>query len=916
MLNAQQGQDLLHADQFEEVSQALGLTGEHFSWGSAWGDPNGDGRLDLFLGNHFRAKDHNEPFLLYQQPDGTFLIESLPYWERVEDMHGSAWIDVDNDGDVDFYGVTGRASCNLFLRNHDGVLMDETESLYLGFDQSRGRTPIFWDVNADHRLDLVVTNGPPMSSVMRNNSLIFQRPQQFVPSLADSVGAFGQLTSTGAVLADPFGAGNALLGIPAGKRMSWWMPGCDALEEIDATSIDKTIHAIAGDFNNDARSDLYLVRNYYTQSTLWADYPMHTRERYGIQDVDPASFSVLADAKHGQMQVNASGEAYYTPDPGFSGLDSAKIRGCDLYDDCEDRVLTMAVGVPVPDGLWDAWTIPVDGQWEAYLPDVWQPYPHQLLATLFIDQGSMHGFDFRIASDTVRLQFSPYNVIPNADIRIGSSGWHPEGSNPFHLKASDPDNWGLSAMQPGDEDALVFGYDPANAMWQVRMSNAGLYRKTELSFMSSVVPEIVATYGFDTVMTPLPDQLLLSTEHGFVDATGASPFGQLLNSVGAVAGDYDNDGDLDLFVACTRKDINLPNHLFMNLGDGSFEAVPMAGGTSGTSRGSSGMPSVADFDADGDLDIFLGNGRSVGSTVKGPYELFRNKGNSNHWVRIDLQGSTSNREGIGSVVHLWSKGQVQMRVSDGGLHRMAQNDHVLHFGLGASERIDSVIVYWPSGIRQEVKNLQPDQLHVLVEPAEGARGCSRPFGLSHAMDEAHVQLQWMEVPCSPAYAWEIRDKRQRVVLSGTSVDPFVSIHRREWRGKGPWTWRVRATCYDGNWGGWSMWASIANEDFYTRQALRPTGENPWRLEPNAVVANGPQGVWCRRLTGLGEDPSSSNESRLVLLDVQGRVHWSYQGALNDAQFIPTATLPAGSYWVQVQAPDGAWTMPLLVLEPR
>src|SRR2546425_11719593 len=89
-----------------------------------------------------------------------------------------------------------------------------------------------------------------------------------------------------------------------------------------------------------------------------------------------------------------------------------------------------------------------------------------------------------------------------------------------------------------------------------------------------------------------------------------------------------------------------------------------------------------------------------------------------HWIAFRLVGSRSNRSAIGAEVTIEAGGLRQLRAVDGGMGFASQNDRRLHFGLGRTERVDRVLIRWPSGTRQMIDHPPVDQLHVVTEPAQ------------------------------------------------------------------------------------------------------------------------------------------------------------------------------------------------------
>ena len=161
-------------------------------------------------------------------------------------------------------------------------------------------------------------------------------------------------------------------------------------------------------------------------------------------------------------------------------------------------------------------------------------------------------------------------------------------------------------------------------------------------------------------------------------------------------GDYDNDGDLDLYIANGTFRPDMRNFLYLNNGDGSFEndqrgVIQMHADTSaGTAH--------ADFDRDGDLDLFVANWGSRDEVNK----FYENVGADGNWITIRLTSTISNSYGIGARIELFtsledsSKKQYRWMYPTTGY--ASQNDYELHFGLGSEDKIESMIIHWPSGI--------------------------------------------------------------------------------------------------------------------------------------------------------------------------------------------------------------------------
>ncbi len=151
------------------------------------------------------------------------------------------------------------------------------------------------------------------------------------------------------------------------------------------------------------------------------------------------------------------------------------------------------------------------------------------------------------------------------------------------------------------------------------------------------------------------------------------------------------------------------NQLFENLGDGTFAEVSQASGEGLKIKKVSRGASFGDYDDDGDLDIFVLN-------INDRPTLLRNDGgNENNWLMVKTIGTESNRDGIGARIEVHSGELTQSAEIRSGASYLSHNDLRAHFGLGQRETIDLLVVRWPSGLQERFENLSANRLVVLQE---------------------------------------------------------------------------------------------------------------------------------------------------------------------------------------------------------
>ncbi len=226
-----------------------------------------------------------------------------------------------------------------------------------------------------------------------------------------------------------------------------------------------------------------------------------------------------------------------------------------------------------------------------------------------------------------------------------------------------------------------------------------------------------------------PDLYRNNGDGTFSEVTFPSGLGRHPNYMGYGVGflDFDNDGWKDLFMANghvspeidayhTNVTYEEPKLLYHNVpgrpGERRFEDISTTSGPGIQILSSSRGAALADYDNDGGVDIAINN-------MNAPPLLLRNESaERGHWIEIQTVGVKSNRDGIGTRVEVRTGVRLQVdEVRSGGSY-LSQNDLRLHFGLGASGRIDQITLRWPSGQVDRLANVPADRI-IVVEEGKG-----------------------------------------------------------------------------------------------------------------------------------------------------------------------------------------------------
>jgi len=207
----------------------------------------------------------------------------------------------------------------------------------------------------------------------------------------------------------------------------------------------------------------------------------------------------------------------------------------------------------------------------------------------------------------------------------------------------------------------------------------------------------------------------------FQDVTRAAGLDRLLLAMGANWGDYDNDGWPDLYLGTGEPDLSslMPNRLFRNGGGGRFEDVTTAARVGHLQKGHG--VAFADFDEDGDLDIYaVMGGAFSGDTAANVF--FENPGAEGAWVEIELRGISANRPGLGARLRCHVQEGRETRViyrtvTTGG--SFGASPFRQWIGLGKAGKVDRLEIDWPgSGTRQVVREV-PVRRRITITEGDG-----------------------------------------------------------------------------------------------------------------------------------------------------------------------------------------------------
>lgn len=612
---------------FVDVTSGSGIDYRGKTYGSSWGDINGDGLMDIYVSCHYNIFDdplgyfyvNDFPRIYINEGDGHF-SDSIYVIDPTQgnDLHGALIFDFDNDGDNDLLITSGGSAMNLFYVNDNSTsfaLNNMSQEYNIDFDGSRGRMPSVLDLDHNGVPDVVLSNqensdnAEPTSVFIREDGGIFELYN-------DQAGFDVPLASHGTLM-DMDNDGKSEFVMLTGNQLKIYDVQTGVFNEAGAINIaSSTTDYVMGDFNGDLKTDVF-----FTEARKQASY---------MSQVD--TNRIQADIQIGPSVV---GSTYFM----FSSADSIEI-------------------------------------------------------TIRARRANEYDYMLHLGSDTIRhvTNYVDYVIHPNEAMYQGIQEIEADQVNTHVFIGRVEGQWKVQASNQTFNGELGIAITAKSAItdFQPVLTNFGGATLNNLNINNG---------GFGFTQVPVPG--LQETD----------------NCQMGVTGDFDNDMDLDIYVLCSNGATNQPNYLLENIDNQSWVRHDDGGGATGDGAGIGDAVTVADYDNDGFLDLFVSNGYSLFFLDSAKYNLYRNQGNANHWLGLNLIGATDTRGGYGAVVYSVAGGMKQVRTQNGGEHHRSQNDQRIHFGMGGNTVVDSVIVIWPCGVVQTLVDVPVDQYLDVHEPS-------------------------------------------------------------------------------------------------------------------------------------------------------------------------------------------------------
>ncbi len=613
---------------------------------------------------------------------------NTPLIDHAGMTHGAAWGDYDNDGKPDLWLTNHLNQAQLYKNLGNGQFKDVTHELFDSKDLGRDKHGAQWaDFDNDGDLDLVQLTGAVRG--------VGQEPKQLFKNFGDHFEEIGKQAG--------------IANLSGRTRIPLWV-------DLNGDSYLDLFQGAEQRFDDQVPPFIFL------QSTDHQFTGTENLVGFATKAIPFCILTQLNDDPRPEMVCRVAGRG---------GERTAQIFDTSTLPPRELDLLPVTAFEDIAAGDFDN-----DGRIDLFLarkspppPVVWSnPGNNELMVDLKINptnQDKLLGLKFHTTGhmDVHVYPAWPHDGISPETIFLGGQGIHPQRLV-FPLSREISGIEGLKNYTPGTDSALYIGMTGSDT-WEIRASadrkafEAGTtqYQNIHIHILSTApISQIEPIGNPNSNVEQAPARLFMNRGNKLIEESDKRGINKrLVAGANVVAGDFDNDMDLDLFVLASGIIGNQENLLLLNRGNGYFNPVKYAGGAAGSKKGVGDSVTTADYDGDGFLDLLIANGGSMGRSLglpssQGYYRLYHNVGNTNHWIEIDLEGKDSNRDGIGAIVQVTAGGITQTRVQDGGLHNRSQNHTRLHFGLAQNIKIDRISIHWPSGKTQVLNNLNADQI--------------------------------------------------------------------------------------------------------------------------------------------------------------------------------------------------------------
>jgi len=605
---------------FSDETEEFGIEYKGRSFGSSWGDINGDGWYEIFMSSHYHI---SEPYFTNDIPKiflnslGESLDQDQYFFDtnEISDLHGVVFFDFDNDSDQDILVATGGGFHNLFYIN-DGQFnfFDTSVENNISLAGGRGRQMTCFDFNNDGLTDILFNNEEPAEGQLesqirtKNFGMGYNLAQQF---------GWDEPSSESTQLSDLNSDGFIdLLTINKTSLKILSRAGEGDFEQVFNMPISNGRDVECADFNNDLLPDIYVARGTTgaTSIEMFNENTIHSTHKFS----------------------NGGGVSGFQ----FQTTGAISIK---LYP-LTDFLYTVHLG----------------------LGFISEPF-------------NMNDLD---------------PIILNADAQV-AQGWQ------------EPDN--------SLEGVHVYIGEISNNNWRVEVVSNNFGGRLSLDIVGNNPINNLVSEGVQQ-QNNIDDILLINLGDFVFEESTQAIFEDQDNVNSLTSGDYDNDGDIDIYVVSTLASINKPNYVLENNGDGTFEKEVGGWNAGGLVPGIGESVTTGDINNDGLLDLFVTNGRSRHFLDSAKHVLFVNQtDNNNNWITMKLSGTVSNKDGLGARVFLTSSAGTQYKDARGGITGVCQDDPRLHFGIGSDEIIQSIQIQWPSGLVDQYENVQPNQFYEYIE---------------------------------------------------------------------------------------------------------------------------------------------------------------------------------------------------------